>query len=160
VKTNVLRLLVVPLILAACGCARVLPDLNKMQTNMDYMVHYMGMMVNGTQRMANAAERMERKSDGLMADLGKKGGEMERAVQNYTQAFIDNDRAMIKSLQGIKMELGELKQNLRQPATAAEPQEQARNIAAVQTRLNTLENQLKAMAAKIEKMNGGAVSKQ
>jgi hypothetical protein len=131
-----------------------------MQTNMDYMVHYMGMMVNGTQRMANAAERMERKSDGLMADLGKKGGEMERAVQNYTQAFIDNDRAMIKSLQGIKMELGELKQNLRQPATAAEPQEQARNIAAVQTRLNTLENQLKAMAAKIEKMNGGAVSKQ
>ncbi len=127
---------------------------------MDYMVHYMGMMVNGTQRMANAAERMERKSDGLMADLGKKGGEMERAVQNYTQAFIDNDRAMIKSLQGIKMELGELKQNLRQPATAAEPQEQARNIAAVQTRLNTLENQLKAMAAKIEKMNGGAVSKQ
>jgi hypothetical protein len=131
-----------------------------MQTNMDYMVHYMGMMVNGTQRMANAAERMERKSDGLMADLGKKGGEMERAVQNYTQAFIDNDRAMIKSLQGIKMELGELKQNLRQPAAAAEPQEQARNIAAVQTRLNTLENQLKAMAAKIEKMNGGAVSKQ
>jgi hypothetical protein len=159
VKTNALRLLAVSLVLVASGCARVLPDLSKMQTNMDYMVHYMGMMVNGTQRMANAAERMERKSDGLLADLGKKGGNVERAVQNYTQAFIDTDRAMVKNLQGIKMELGELKQTLRQPATAAEPQEQARVNAAVQTRLSNLEAKLTAIAAKMEKMNRGPSSR-
>ena len=159
-KMNALRLLAVSFVLVACGCARVLPDLNRMQSNMDAMVYNMGMMVNSTARMANTAERMERKSDGLMAGLGKKGGDVERAVQNYSQAFIDNDRAMIKNLQGIKMELGELKQTLRQPATAAEGQEQARNIAAMQTRLNSLEAQLKAMAAKIEKMNRGPSSKQ
>jgi hypothetical protein len=159
VNTNALRLLAVSLVLVTCGCARVLPDLSRMQTNMDYMVHYMGMMVNGTQRMANAAERMERKSDGLLADLGKKGGNVERAVQNYSQAFLDNDRAMVKNLQGIKMELGELKQSLRQPAAAAEPQEQARVNAAVQTRLSNLEAKLTAIATKIERMNRGPSSK-
>jgi len=166
VKTNVLRLLAVSVVLAACGCARVLPDVNKIQSNMDAMVHYMGVMasgmpimVNSTARMANSAERMERKSDGLMADLGKKGGDVERAVQNYSQAFLDGDRAMVKNLQGIKMELGELKQSLRQPATAAESQEQARVNAAVQTRLNSLEAKLTAIASKIEKLNGTPPSK-
>jgi len=158
-------MLAASLVLVACGCSR-LPDLNRIQGNMDAMVHYMGVMasgmpvmVNSTARMADSAARMERKSDGLLADLGKKGGDVERAVQNYSQAFLDNDRATVKNLQGIKMELGELKQSLRQPATAAESQEQARVNSAVQGRLNNLEAKLTAIAAKIEKMNGGPSSK-
>jgi hypothetical protein len=158
-------MLAASLVLVACGCSR-LPDLNRIQGNMDAMVHYMGVMasgmpvmVNSTARMADSAARMERKSDGLLADLGKKGGDVERAVQNYSQAFLDNDRATVKNLQGIKMELGELKQSLRQPATAAESQEQARVNAAVQGRLNNLEAKLTAIAAKIEKMNGGPSAK-
>ncbi len=162
---NVLKMLAASLVLVACGCSR-LPDLNRIQGNMDAMVHYMGVMasgmpvmVNSTARMADSAARMERKSDGLLANLGKKGGDVERAVQNYSQAFLDNDRATVKNLQGIKLELGELKQSLRQPATAAESQEQARVNAAVQGRLNNLEAKLTAIAAKIEKMNGGPSSK-
>jgi hypothetical protein len=58
------------------------------------------------------------------------------------------------------MELGELKTGLRQPSTAAEPQEQARVNAAVQTRLNTLDSKLDAIAAKIEKMNRTPSQKQ
>lgn len=164
-NTNVLKMLAASLVLVACGCSR-LPDLNRIQGNMDAMVHYMGVMasgmpvmVNSTARMADSAARMERKSDGLLADLGKKGGDVERAVQNYSQAFLDNDRATVKNLQGIKMELGELKQSLRQPATAAESQEQARVNSAVQGRLTNLEAKLTAIAAKIEKMNGGPSSK-
>jgi chemotaxis response regulator CheB len=166
VNMNVLKMLAASLVLVACGCSR-LPDLNRIQGNMDAMVHYMGVMasgmpvmVNSTARMADSAARMERKSDGLLANLGKKGGDVERAVQNYSQAFLDNDRATVKNLQGIKLELGELKQSLRQPATAAESQEQARVNAAVQGRLNNLEAKLTAIAAKIEKINGGPASKQ
>ncbi len=69
-------------LLGGCG------GLNKMQSNMDQMVHYMGIMasgmpvmVNSTARMANTAERMQQKTDGLIADLQSRGGSAERAIQ-------------------------------------------------------------------------------
>jgi hypothetical protein len=137
-----------------------------MQNNMDTMVHYMGVMatgmpvmVNSTARMANSAERMERKSDGMLSDLQKKGGDVERAVQNYSQAFIDNDRAAIKSLQGIKLELGELKQSMRQAPAAADTHDQARINAAFQTRLNDIDARLASIASKLDKLNPGQQAK-
>ena len=57
---------------------------------MDQMVYYMGVMASNmphmtynTQRMANTAERMEQKSNGMLRNLQKKGPEVERTIQNY-----------------------------------------------------------------------------
>lgn len=158
---RLIKLLVAASVLLACGCSR-LPDLNRMQHNMDTMVQYMGVMasgmpvmVNSTARMAATAERMERKSDGLLADLQQKGGNVERAVQNYSQAFLDSDRAAIKNLQGIKMELGELKQTLRQLPPTSETQDQPRVNAAVQNRLSDIEARLAAITSKLDKLGQG-----
>jgi hypothetical protein len=135
--------------LSLAGCAS-LPDGKRIQANMDQMVGYMGMMVYSTSRMADAAERMERKSNGLMADLQKKGNSAERAIQNYSQAFLDNDRAVIKNLQGIKQELGELKQTLVQlPFHTSDP-EQAKLTATLQGRLNEIERKLSIISSKVE----------
>lgn len=158
VSGRLVKILVAMSVLLACGCSR-LPDLNRMQNNMDTMVHYMGVMasgmpvmVNSTARMANTAERMERKSDGLLADLQKKGGDVERTVQNYSQAFIDNDRATIQNLKGIKMELGELKQALRQAPGTPETTDQARINKAFQSRLGDIEARLAAISSKLDKL--------
>ncbi len=158
VSERLVKILVAMSVLLACGCSR-LPDLNRMQNNMDTMVHYMGVMasgmpvmVNSTARMANTAERMERKSDGLLADLQKKGGDVERTVQNYSQAFIDNDRAAIKNLQGIKMELGDLKQALRQVPATPDTHDQTRINASFQSRLGDIEARLAAISSKLDKL--------
>ena len=145
------KLLVTASLIALAGCGR-LPDVNKIQGNMDQMVYYMGHMVNATTRMANTAERMEGKSDGMMNDLGKRGATVERAVQNYSQAILDNERAMIKALQGIRQELNELKQGARSttgPKTDA--QEQLRSNPVLQARLNELEDKLSTIVSNMEK---------
>ncbi len=142
------------ILLGGCG------GLNKMQGNMDQMVHYMGIMasgmpvmVNSTARMANTAERMQQKTDGLITDLQSRGGHAERAIQNYSQAMLDNERAVIKNLQGIKEELSELKQSLRPAGARAEGPDQARVNAALQAKLNELENKLAAVSSKLEKLD-------
>jgi hypothetical protein len=78
-------------------------------------------MVNSTTRMANMAETMQGKTDALLANLEKKGTGAERAIQNYSQAVLDNERAVIKSLQGIRQELGDMKQAFR-PAAGQQTQ--------------------------------------
>ncbi len=137
-----------------------MPDVNKIQNNMDQMVYHMGVMaagmpvmVNSTARMANTAETMQRKTDGLIADLQSRGGSAERAIQNYSQAMLDNERAVIKNLQGIKQELSELKLSLRPAGAQAEGQDQARLNAALQAKLNELENKLAAVSSKLEKLD-------
>jgi len=137
------------------GCSS-LPDMNRIQGNMDRMVHYMGVMsssmpvmVHNTARMANTAERMQGKSDGLMSDLQKKGVTAEKAIQNYSQAFLDNDKAMIKGLQGIREELSELKRKSDTPAD----RDQTRSNAALQARINELEAKLAALSDKIDKID-------
>jgi hypothetical protein len=139
------KLLVAASLMVLAGCGR-LPDLNRMQSNMDQMVYYMGHMVNSTTRMANTAERMEAKSDGMMNNLGKKGATVERAVQNYSQAILDNERGMIKALQGIRQELSQLKQEKG-------PVGSNKIDPALQARLNELEARLAALTSKIEGKN-------
>jgi hypothetical protein len=147
--------LIVSSLFLTVSCA----DLKRMQGNMDQMVQYMGVMascmphmVNSTARMATTAERMQGKTDALLANLEKKGGGAERAIQNYSQAVLDNERAVIKTLQGIRQELGDLKQSLR-PAAAgsATGNDQARANAALQNKLNDLEARLSAVTAKLDK---------
>lgn len=146
-------------LLLVSGCASM-PDVNRIQNNMDAMTHYMGvmantmpMMVNSTARMAETAERMERKSDSLLNDLQKKGGTAERTIQNYSQALLDNERAMINNLKGIRGELGELRQALSSSAAAPRSADQERVNTQLMNRLSTLETRLSSLASKMEQMN-------
>ncbi len=118
-------LLIMASFIGLVGCGA----LNKAQSNMDQMVYYTGVMAagttsmaNSTARIANATERMEYKADGFVSDLRKGGTGAETSIQNYSQAMLDNERAMIRTLQGIKQELNELKQELRPAASKRESQ--------------------------------------
>lgn len=132
------------------GCSR-LPDLNKLQNNMDHMVYYMGIMCTSTARMAAAAERMEAKSDRLLGELQKKGTSTERAVQNYTQSFLDNHKAEIKNLEGIRMELGELKQACKVPPRGAGGPLDQSHQDNLQSRLDSLEKRFTEIMSKLER---------
>jgi chromosome segregation ATPase len=152
------KMVVFSFLFLTAGCSS-LPDMNRIQGNMDRMVHYMGVMstsmpamVHNTARMANMAERMQGKSDMLMADLQKKGNTAEKAIQNYTQAFLDNDKAVIKGLQGIREELGELKQSMRR-SDGPTDRDQTRSNAALQARINELEAKLATLSEKIDRID-------
>ncbi len=158
--TRILKtMLIVTSLSLAASCA-ALPDLKRMQGNMDQMVQYMGVMascmphmVNSTTRMANMAETMQGKTDALLANLEKKGTGAERAIQNYSQAVLDNERAVINTLQGIRQELGDLKQSFRPAPGSAEGRDQTRTNAALQNKLNDIEARLSAVVAKMDKMS-------
>jgi hypothetical protein len=158
--TRILRnILIAASLFLVASCAS-LPDLKRMQGNMDQMVQYMGVMascmphmVNSTGRMANMAERMQGKTDALLANLEKKGTGAERAIQNYSQAVLDNERAVIKSLQGIRQELGDLRQSFRPSGGSAEGQDQSRANVALQNKLNDIDARLSAVVAKMDKMS-------
>ena len=141
------------------GCAS-LPDVNRLQNNMDTMAHYMGvmagsmpMMAHNTARMADAADRMEQKSNALLNDLQKRGGTAERAIQNYSQALLDNERSMIKSLKGIQGELGELKQSLSGAGRSPRSDGKERLNAEVMSRLSAIETRLTALTSQMDQMN-------
>lgn len=117
------------------------------------MVHYMGVMASNmphmtynTSRMADAAERMEQKSNGMLRNLQKKGPEVERTIQNYSQSFLDNDRAMIKSLKGINTEIRDLKKSLGGSASVPD---QERINARTQAKLSELEAKLDALSRQL-----------
>jgi hypothetical protein len=147
-------------LLMATSCAR-LPDFKKLEANMDAMVYHMGVMSSGmplmamsTMKMANLAERMEAKTDGMLKGLEKKGGSAERAIQNYSQALLDNERSMIKNLQGIKTELGDLKHLLAKTASsAAAAPEDSQVRAGLQNRLTDLEARLNSISGKIDQLD-------
>ncbi|MFH0957786.1 MAG: hypothetical protein V1897_03700 [Pseudomonadota bacterium] len=145
-------LLTIPL----SGCVG-LSSITRMGNNMDQMSYYMGVMASAmpqmafsTKRMADTAEGLQRKSDGIVSEFQKKGVSTEKAVQNYAQTFIDNDRAIIKNLQGIKEELAQLKQT--QPLTKipnAPSQNQEKMNSAILERISKLEAQIQALSSKM-----------
>lgn len=72
------NMLIASSLFLVASCAG-LPDVKRIQGNMDQMVYYMGVMassmphmVNSTTRMANMAETMQGKTDTLLANLEKK----------------------------------------------------------------------------------------
>jgi len=153
------NMLIAASLFLVASCA-ALTDLKRMQGNMDQMVRYTGVMascmphmVNSTGRMANVADRIQGKTDALLANVEKKGTGAERAILNYSQAVLDNERAVIKSLQGIRQELGDLKQSFRPAGGSAEGQDQARANVALQNKINDIEARLSAVVAKMDKMN-------
>ncbi|MGO8823084.1 MAG: hypothetical protein ACLQT6_17505 [Desulfomonilaceae bacterium] len=137
------------------GCASI----SRMQSNMDQMTYYMGVVASAmpqmafsTKRMADTAEGLQQKSEGMMSDFHKKGVSTERAVQNYAQTFIDSDRAIIKNLQGIKEELAQLKQpytSTKSPDTISKNQERVNT--ALLERIGKLETQIQALSSKVNK---------
>jgi hypothetical protein len=136
------------LFVTGCGALR---GLERMQNNMDHMVYYMGIMAsnmpvmaNSTQRMAQNTDRMMAKTDGLMADLQQKGKSGERAIQNYSQATFDNDKAKMNYLKGIRDELGSLKQALLGPGLPKPDLDR--------TRIRDLETRLEALTAKVKEL--------
>ena len=137
------------------GCASI----NRMQNNMDLMTYYMGVVASSmpqmafsTKRMADTAEGLQKKSDGMIADFQKKGVSTERAVQNYAQTFIDNDRAIIKNLQGIKEELAQLKTPHAQgKPSEIVPRNQEQFNTAIAERIGKLESQIQSISNRINK---------
>jgi hypothetical protein len=145
-------------LLLVSGCAS-LPDVNRIQNNMDAMTHYMGvmagsmpLMVNSTSRMAETAERLERKSNALLDDLQKKGGTAERTIQNYSQALLDNERAKINNLKGIVGELRELSQSFSTSSRGPRSEAQDGVNSQILAKLNALETRINALE-KMEQMN-------
>jgi len=132
-----------------------------MQATMDRMAYSTGVMAsnmpcmaNSTARMAGVAERMERRSDRMLSDFQDRGSSIERTVQNYAQSFLDNDRALIKSLKDIRQEIGDLKQSIgRSPGRARGESSDERINARLQAKLNRLEAQLAAISSKIDERN-------
>ncbi len=152
------QIVIIACVVWVSGCS-ALPNMQRIQGNMDQMVYYMGVMASSmphmtynTSRMADAAERMEQKSNGMLKNLQKKGPEMERTIQNYSQSFLDNDRAMIKSLKGINTEIRELKKSLgggndrKGGAT-----DQERINALTQAKLTELEAKLQALSKQLSR---------
>lgn len=137
------------------GCAS-LPDFDRIQSNMDRMVYYMGvmssnmpLMVHSTARMANNADRMQSQVDGFIASLQGTRKTGERVIQNYSQALLDNDRAVIQNLKGIRHELGDIKETIRSrgPVKGEDQAAINRNLNA---RLQELEARIRAISAKLE----------
>jgi hypothetical protein len=136
-----------------CGCA-ALPDFERMQCTMDQMAYYMGamtaqmpIMAHSTKRMADNTDHLQRRADGMIADLQKEKKSAERAIQNYTQANLDNDRAVIQNLTGIKKELSEIKETVRKEPKGPE-KDQAKTTAELEARLRAVEARLDALAPK------------
>ena len=137
------------------GCASI----SRMQSNMDQMTYYMGVVASAmpqmafsTKRMADTAEGLQQKSEGMISEFHKKGVSTERAVQNYAQTFIDSDRAIIKNLQGIKEELAQLKQpytSTKSPDTVSKNQERVNT--SLMERIGKLEAQIQALSSRINK---------
>jgi hypothetical protein len=105
--------------------------------------------------MAAMAERMERKTDRMIMDMNEKGEGAERAVQNYAQAFVDNDRAVLKTLRGIKNELGHMRNTM---ASSAGSDRAVRPAADGETRMlkqriSTLEEKLARIARKLDELD-------
>ncbi len=67
--------------------------------------------------------------------------------------MLDNDRAVIKNLQGIKQELSDLKHVLRPAGAQTEGPDQTRVNAVLQAKLIELEEKLAAVSSKLEKLD-------
>jgi hypothetical protein len=151
--SNISRIWVVVILMCASGCAN-LPDVNRMQNNMDQMTMYMGMMVQSTGAMAATAQRMEQKSNSMMGGLEKKGASAERAIQNYSQALLDNQRGVIKNLQGIREELSTGKTNPQPGASNGGGADQAK-LSSMQNKIDELEKRLATLNAKLKGIESG-----
>ncbi len=140
---------------ALSGCASI----TRMQNSVEQMTYYMGVVASSmpqmafsTKRMADTAEGLQQKSEGIMSEFQKKGVSTEKAVQNYAQTFIDNDRAIIKNLQGIKEELAQLKQPQSQTKSSdITPKNQERVNEIIMERIGKLENQIQTLSFKMNK---------
>jgi len=148
--------LVAAILLLGAGCSR-LPDFGRLQNTMDRMAYNtsimaanMPCMAQNTGRMANTAERMQAKVDGMLDNLGEDRKSAETAVQNYSQAFIDGDRAMIKALKRIRKELSELSRTVGERDGKAAPAREPRTEKELQARLERIEARLKALSSKLE----------
>lgn len=139
--------------LCSLGCA-ALPDFERMQCTMDQMAYHMGamtaqfpLMTQSTKRIADNTDHLQRRADGMIANFQKETKTAERAIQNYTQATLDNDRAVVQNLTGIRKELGDIKETVRKdPRGPVSDKEQARIATDLETRLRNIEARLDAIA--------------
>jgi len=141
-----------------CGCA-ALPDMNRIQGNMDQMVYHMGVMSSGmpymadsTRRMADNADQMKARVDGFIVDLQKNRKTLERVVQNYSQAFIDSDKARNTNLELIRRELVELKEALRKSGGPVQGPTSSTTNRETQASLRDIESRLETLSARIKQL--------
>lgn len=156
------RIVIVAGALIAAGCAS-LPDFNRIQGTMDRMAYYTGvmacnmpLMTSSMSRMVEVIERMERRTDSIVADLQKQGKTMEATVQNFGQSFLDSDKAMIRNVKGIQEELAELRKTLRTPLPHAGPgasKDQDELNAKIQAKLSDLDAKLTALGSQVARQS-------
>ncbi len=140
------------------GCA-ALPDMNRIQNNMDQMVYNMGVMAStmpymadNTRRMADNADRMAQRAEKFMTQLPEEKKALERTVQNYSQAFLDNDKARLGALRAIRQELSELKEAQSKGRGPAKSLDQSPADKSFQNSVGELEARVEALSAKIREL--------
>jgi hypothetical protein len=151
------NILIFSCVLAATGCG-VLNNLDAMRSSMEQMTYYTGLMASNmpvmadsTRRMASTTERMERKSNELVADLQKRGSAIERTIDNISQTSFGYNKETIKKLDGIRTELNEMNKSIGTTGTKAQSGQDQAGVVALQARLNDLEARFAALSSKIDK---------
>jgi hypothetical protein len=150
------KVLVAAGLFSIAGCA-ALPDMQRIQCNLDQMTYYMGIMASGmpvmsdsTRRMADNADRMGHKADGLLAQFQQEKRTAERAFQNYAQGSTDSNREIIETLKEIRRELIKVKEELGKRGGPTKGNERSATDGNLQAKLEDLEKQLNTIASKVK----------
>lgn len=124
--------------------------MDRMAGNTAVIASVMPVMSGSAARMAYNSDLMIQKIDRMVADLERKGKTAERSIENYSQTFIDSDRAVIGNLKGIREELKQLRSITGPPASL--PPSKPEADAGVQARLRDLEVRMNSLIQKIDEM--------
>ena len=97
-----------------CGCG-TLPKMKKieyqmgrMSANLGVMAENMPQMAYTANRMANTSDFMQNQADDMISSLEHRGKDTERTAQKYLQAYVNNDRDVVRNLRGIHKELEDM----------------------------------------------------
>ena len=149
--------LIAALVFAVSGCG-TLPKLKKAEYNMGRMAANMGMMAQNMPQMAYTAHHMADTSDYLrgqmksaQSDLTGKAKNSEKNTQKYLQAYVNNDRDMIKNLKAIHNELSNIKGAVNNTSKKVDSDPSSENLKLL-SQLKDLETKLEAAAARLEKI--------
>lgn len=158
VNGRMLRIIaIVMLALTTAGCG-VLSNFDSMRASMEQMTYYAGMMASqvpymtdNMRRMADTADRMDRKTSEISTNLEKRTASAEKILHGVTVDSAEFNRNMIQQLGGIRGELGNLSDSLKKTSNGSGPPPDQATLRALQAKLNDLEGRLSAITSKMEK---------
>lgn len=144
-------------VVALTGCG-VLNNLNSMRASMDQMAYYtsimaanMPYMAQSAGRMADTTDRMVKTSNDVIVDIQKRGGAMERTIENISQASLGMSNKTVQHLDGIRSELKDLNKAVGSAAGKTSGPGQQPPLDALQARITALEARLGDISSRLEK---------